>query len=191
VPVVSLQKALAAAGVTGVHLAADGGVEHVYGDRVRPGAIEAGADAATLARVAAVARGSKGVAEVLARLPVPGVPSLAEVHPDWHVGHERIGDLIVVAAPGYQLVDPWDDVDVRFKGNHGSPGELDVPLVVSGGSPALRAAPAGTAAPSAVDVAPTIAALLGLRASRRVDGGSVPTALAGRPITAVLNPTAP
>jgi hypothetical protein len=186
-PVVSLGRALAAAGVDGVHVVGDGGVEHVYGDGVRPGATEVGADGERLARVAAIARKTTGVAEVLVRLPVPGVPGLAAAHPDWHVAHERMGDLIVVAAPGYQLIDPWDDVDAHLKGNHGAPGELEVPLVVSGGSPALRAAPAGTDAPGAVDVAPTIVALLGLRAPRRIDGSPVPAALAGRPIRAVLS----
>lgn len=186
-PVISLEKALAAAGVRGVHLVADGGVEHVYADGVRADATGVGGDGETLARVAAIARRTPGVAEVLARLPVPGVPALATVHPEWHVGHERMGELIVVAAPGHQLVDPWDDVDGGFKGNHGGPEEAEIPLVVSGGSPAVRAAPRGTAAPGAVDVAPTIAALLGLRTPARVDGRPVPPALVGRPIRAVLS----
>jgi len=186
-PVVSLGKELAAAGVRGVHLVADGGVEHVYADGVRPDAKDVGDDRETLAQVAAIARRTPGVVEVLARLPVPGVPALATIHPDWHVGHERMGELILVAAPGHQLVDPWDDVDGQLKGNHGGPGELDVPLVVSGGSPVLRAAPADTPAPGAVDVAPTIALLLGLRTPTRTDGGAVPPALAGRPIRAVLS----
>ena len=186
-PVISLQKALDAAGVRGVHLVADGGVEHVYADGVRADATAVGDGGETLAKVAEIARRTPGVVEVLARLPVPGVPTLATVHPDWHVGHERMGELIVVAAPGHELVDPWDDVDGRFKGNHGGPGDMEVPLVVSGGSPALRAAPPGTAAPGAVDVAPTIGALLGLRAPMRIDGRPVPPALAGQPIRAVLS----
>jgi len=185
--VISLEKALGAAGVRGVHLVADGGIEHVYADGVRADATSVGDDGETLAQVAAIARRTPGVAEVLARLPVPGVPALATVHPDWHVGHERMGELVVVAAPGHQLVDPWDDVDGRFKGNHGGPEDAAVPLVVSGGSPAVRAAPRGTATPGAVDVAPTIAALLGLRAPTRVDGRPVPPVLAGRPIRAVLS----
>jgi arylsulfatase A-like enzyme len=65
-----------------------------------------------------------------------------------------------------------------------------VPLVVSGGSAALRAAAADAPSPCAVDVAPTIVALLGLRAPRRTDGTVVPAALVGRPIAAVLSAAA-
>src|SRR5439155_1294996 len=63
---------------------------------------------------------------------------------------------------------------------------LAVRLVVTGGWTGLRAAPRGTRPPGAVDVAPTIAALLGLRAPRLLDGRPVPPGRAGHPIAAVL-----
>src|SRR5439155_1524058 len=89
---------------------ADGGIEHVYADGVSADATDAGDAQGRLARVAEVARGAPGVAEVLARLPVPDVPMLASVHADWHLAHPRSGDVLLVAAPGHQFVDPFDPV---------------------------------------------------------------------------------
>jgi arylsulfatase A-like enzyme len=117
---------------------------------------------------------------------VSGVPSLAATHGDWHLDHPRTGDLLLVAAPGYEFVDPFDPVDASLLGNHGGPGELAVPLLVTGGWDGLRAAPPDAPVPSAVDVAPTIAAMLGIREPRRVDGSPVPAELSGRKIDAVL-----
>jgi len=112
------------------------------------------------------------------------------VHPDWRLDHERTGELLVVAAAGQQFADPAGAGEATLLGNHGGPQDRDVPLIVTGGWPGLHAAPAGTPTPDAVDVAPTIATLLGLRASRRVDGSAVPDRDAGHPITAVLAPRA-
>ncbi|HJQ85226.1 MAG TPA: hypothetical protein VKA21_14170, partial [Candidatus Binatia bacterium] len=83
------------------------------------------------------------------------------------------------ARPGWQLVDPFDPADGALRGNHGGPGDRFVPLVVTGGAEVLRAAPARSAPPELVDVAPTIARLLGLRAPRRLDGSAAPAG-AGR-----------
>jgi arylsulfatase A-like enzyme len=168
-PVVSLGTAVGALGATAV---GESGVEHVYatdGDR---------------ARVAAVAAATPGVAEVLARVPVDGVPALDARHPEWHVDHQRMGDLVLVAAAGYEFVDPLDPVDAGLRGNHGGPGELAVPLFVVGGWPGLAHAEGG--APGLVDVAPTVATLLGLRPPRRLDGSAVPPERAGRPLDAIL-----
>jgi hypothetical protein len=157
----------------------DGGVAHVYDPRARASTL--GAAAPTLARVAALARRTAGVVEVLARLSVPGVPLLAETHPDWRLArHERTGDLLLVAARGHQFVDPWDEGTAGLRGNHGGPGDLAVPLVVAGGFPGLRAAPPEAAAPLAVDVAPTIAALLGVPRPRRVGGAPLAASDSGR-----------
>jgi len=185
-PVISLEPVLRRETVRGVTVVADGGVEHVYAERVAAGAAAAGDAAEPLARVAALARAAPGVAEVLARLPVPDVPTLGAVHPGWHLDHPRTGDLLLVAAPGYQFVDPFDPVEAGLLGNHGGPEDLAVPLVVTGGWAGLRAAPRGTPSPGSVDVAPTIAALLGLRVPRLLDGRAVPPARAGHPIAALL-----
>src|SRR6266581_3742307 len=141
---------------------------------------------AVAAADAALARTTPGVAEVLARLPVSGVPTLHAVHPGWHLDHPRTGELLLVAASGHQFVDPFNPGEANLRGNHGGPEDLAVPLVVTGGWAGLRAAPRGTPPPGAVDVAPTIAALLGLRAPRLLDGHPVPPGRAGHPIAAVL-----
>src|SRR2546426_2589724 len=185
-PVISLGPVLQEAGVGGVTLVADGGVEHVYAERVATSATTVGDAAETLGRVAALARTTPGVAEVLARLPVSGVPTLHAAHPDWHLDHPRTGELLLVAASGHQFVDPFNPGEANLHGNHGGPEDLAVPLVVTGGWTGLRAAPRGTPPPGAVDVAPTITALLGLRAPRLLDGHPVPPGRAGHPIAAVL-----
>ena len=185
-PAISLGPVLREAGVGGVAVVADGGVEHVYAERVAACATTVGDAEETLARVAALARATPGVAEVLARLAVPGVPTLHAAHRGWHLDHPRTGELLLVAASGHQFLDPFNPVDASLRGNHGGPEELAVPLVVTGGWAGLHAAPRGTPSPGAVDVAPTIAALLGLRAPRLLDGHRVPPARAGHPIAALL-----
>src|SRR5262249_32451762 len=74
-PVIPFGRELLRARETGVHVVADGGVEHVYAD-------DPDRAPTTLARVARLARDTPGVAEVLARVPVPGVAPLATLHPD-------------------------------------------------------------------------------------------------------------
>src|SRR5439155_1632884 len=172
-PVSSLGPVLREAGVGGVTLVGDGGVEHVYAERVAASATTVGDAAETLGRVAALARTTPGVAEVLARLPVSGVPTLHAAHPGWHLDHPRTGELLLVAASGHQFVDPFNPGEANLHGNHGGPEDLAVPLVVTGGWTGLRAAPRGTPPPGAVDVAPTITALLWLRAPRLLDGHPV------------------
>jgi hypothetical protein len=119
-------------------------------------------------------------------VPVEGVPSLGVAHPDWRLDHERTGELLLVAAPGYQFVDPPDPVDAALRGNHGGPAERRVPLLVTGGWPGLRAAPHTADGPGLADVAPTIAAVLGIRRPRRLDGSDVPASEAGRPLADAL-----
>jgi arylsulfatase A-like enzyme len=189
-PVITFGRDLLRAQVNGMHLVADGGVEHVYADAIAAEATTLGADVEPLlARIATLARETPGVSEVLARLPVHDVTGLASAHPDWHLDHQRTGELLLVAAPGYEFVDPFDPVDAGLLGNHGGPAERSVPLVVAGGYTGLRHAPPGTPGPALVDVAPTIAALLGLRLPRRLDGAPLAAELAGHPLLAVLPET--
>jgi hypothetical protein len=186
-PPISLGDPLARSGIDGIVPVADGGIEHVYAAGIDPtaGALPPAA-AERLAAAASLAAVTPGVTEVLARLPVHGVPLLAAAHPDWHLDDPRAGDLLLVAARGREFVDPWDESDASLRGNHGSPAERAVPLAVTGGWAGLRAAPADAPTPGLVDVAPTFASVLGLRPPRRVDGGAVPPERAGRPIVAVL-----
>ena len=169
--------------VRGVRFAADGGVGHIYAERLPRDAAELGDTAAAIEQAAALARGTPGVAEVLARLPGTAVTALATAHGDWRVGHQRVGELLLIAAPGYQF---GNGGDVVLLGNHGRPEDTEVPLFVTGGSPAIVSAPSGTEPPALVDVAPTIATLLRLRLPRRVDGSAVAAADAGRRFDAIL-----
>jgi Type I phosphodiesterase / nucleotide pyrophosphatase len=189
-PVIPFGRDVARVGIRGVRLVAEGGVEHVYAEGVAAGATDVGAAAAALAQTAALARETEGIVEVVARLPVPGVPLLRDVHPDWHLEHPRVGELVLVAAPGHQFVDPWDPVDAGLRGNHGGPGDLAVPLFVTGGSRAVVSAPRDAAAPSAADVGATLAVLLGLPPPERVGGGALTPAARGEPIATVLAPDA-
>lgn len=168
-PEVDLATVLSRAGVTGVVVATDGGVAHLYAATEPP-------DTATLARAAVVVRDTPGVTEVLARIAVPGVTLLATAHPDWHLDNPRTGELLAVAAPGHQFVDADE---IRLRGNHGSPRELHIPLAVLGGHPS-RAEVVASDETSLADVGATATALLGLRAPRRVGGAPVPAHEAGR-----------
>jgi hypothetical protein len=185
-PEIALAPALERAGVQGIVAVADGGIDHLYATLVKANDTAVGGAASLLARASTVARAMPGVVEVLARLPVPGVALLSEVHPDWHLQHQRAGELIVVAAQGHQFVDGADPKETRLLGNHGGPGERRIPLFVLGGWGGLSAAPPTTRAPSSVDVAATTAVLLGLRAPRRLDGRPIRSDQLGRPIAAVL-----
>jgi arylsulfatase A-like enzyme len=164
-PIVELGTRFAADGIEGVHVVSDGGLAHVYADET-PDRRRA------LAWAAAVAWREPGVADVLARITVPGVRTLHTAHPEWGLEHERAGDLLVVARKGYELVDPIDTVGQTFLGNHGSPREVRVPLVVTGGALAHPSCRFATP-PTHADLGTTIAAALGLRPSRRFDGGPV------------------
>lgn len=191
-PDLRLQPELDRAGVTGVHLVADGAIEHVYADGVAADAPGPGDAAELLARVAQIARGTPGVAEVLGRQALPDVPALTAVHPDWHLDHQRSGDLLLLSVPGFRFVDAWvPSAMATMRGDHGGPADRRVPLLVTGGAPQIRAAGAQAASPGSVDVAPTIAALLGLPAPRRLDGRPLAAGAAGQPVTSVLAPEAP
>jgi hypothetical protein len=157
--------------VAGLHVVGDGGIAHVYAQAIAPGDRDAGRAGAALGWAAAVAWRTPGVAEVLARLPVPGVPGLTSTHPDWGLDHERAGDLLVVAGPGYQFVDGGHGFGGLMVGNHGGPREARVPLVIVGG--ALGEIDAPSSPPSCADVGATIRALVDLPLPRRFDGGRV------------------
>src|SRR3989442_6556571 len=73
-PTISLGPVLREAGIGGVTLVGDGGVEHVYAERVAASATTVGDAGETPARVAPPPRPTPRVAGGLARLPLPGVP---------------------------------------------------------------------------------------------------------------------
>src|SRR3989442_9434519 len=86
-PVISLGPVLREAGVGGVTLVADGGVEHVYAERVATSATTVGDAAETLGRGAPLApttpRGPGG----LGPLPPSGGPALPPAPPRSHLHH--------------------------------------------------------------------------------------------------------
>lgn len=148
----------------GAHLVTDGGVAHVHAGP--PGSLET-----TIAK----ARSHPGVAAAYARVPRPDAPPPPA---EWHVDHPRMGDVILVARPGFTFVGGRRDPTRWFRGNHGGPGDRAVPLVVVGGHPALREA--SDLRPSAADVAPTIARLLGIAPPQRIDGAPLAPSERGR-----------
>jgi hypothetical protein len=148
----------AAVAAGGAHFVSDGGLAHVYAGP--PGSLEA-----TVTK----ARRHEGVSAVYARAPRLGAPAPPV---DWHANHPRMGDLTLVARPGFTFVAGRRDPTRRFRGNHGSPVERPVPLIVVGGHPALAEAPGGLQA-SVADVAPTIARLLDLAPPQRLNGTPV------------------
>jgi arylsulfatase A-like enzyme len=87
---------------------------------------------------------------------------------------DKLGDLVLEAQPPYHF-SLLDDGNVR--GSHGSTFERAVPLVLAGRG--VRRRRGGAAGASLVDVAPTIAALLGL---------PPPAAAQGRALHALLDP---
>lgn len=79
---------------------------------------------------------------------------------------DKLGDLIADAQPpyGFALREPPAG---QWRASHGSTLELEVPFLVSGAGFRRGVAPAS---PNVVDVAPTIAALLGVVAPDHADG---------------------
>ncbi len=170
-PPLRFEEAVRAAGLKDVVAVGDGGVDHVY---VR--GREAERDA-TLEKLHALALRTPGIAEalfVLAPSSTAAATTLAGAHPDWHLVHPRSGDLLLVAEPGHVLVD-GDPSETRLRGNHGGPGDRQVPLIVVHGGTDRSCEHVGAA-----DVGRTIIACLGLRDVRRLDGGVIADGGRGR-----------
>ena len=88
---------------------------------------------------------------------------------------DKLGDLIAEAEPPYAFA--LDEPPAGgTRASHGSTQELEVPFLLSGAGIRRGAVPDG---PSLVDVAPTIAALLGV---------TPPDDVEGRVLTEVLDP---
>lgn len=114
--------------------------------------------------------------ESLAPTYVSGV--LDEADLDALRASDKLGDLIAEAQPPYAFALSEPPVG-EWRGSHGSRAELDVPLVLSGAGVRRGAPPVD---PVVVDVAPTIAALLGIRP---------PAQAQGRVLVEALGPASP
>lgn len=124
----------------------------------------------TLRGAAATEEGRARVAEALRSLPHARVLDRQAAR----VLHsaDRVGDFVLEAEP------PWSfapAADGREHGFHGSSAELEVPLVLSGAGFAPGRPPV---APRLIDVAPTVAALLGADPPAQAQGRVLEEALA-------------
>ena len=144
--------------------------------RMREAAIGTGNASAQIA-------GSGPVSEALYRESNPAdggaANTLDAVHPNWSLAGPRTGDLVVTHVPGGAFNDPINPLT----GNHGGPQTRDNFMAVFGpASMVQQRRPPGEAVPGFddtgrnpdqsenVDVAPTVARLLGLRAPRDSQG---------------------
>jgi hypothetical protein len=73
------------------------------------------------------------------------------------------GDLVAHCRSGWRFTEP-EAVSNPIPGNHGHPATEPIPFLVGGGSPIVRRGVTSSAPARTVDVAPTVAALLGLPA---------------------------
>ncbi len=177
-PPIRFAEALDEAGVDGFAVVGDAGIGHVY--LRTPRGLSADADALAAARRVALAH--PGIAEALYRRPnaMDGGSrfTVAAAHPDWHLDHERAGDLLIVAKPGRQIVDGSRE-EGRLIGNHGGPGERSVPAIVFGGAP-MSADRDTCEHVTPADLGRTLQACLGLPEVQRLDGQPVKAEDRGR-----------
>jgi hypothetical protein len=191
-PVIPFGRTLEHEGIEGVAAVSNGGVELLYLLDQDPGAAglteDGAAKAKTLRRLALA---EKGVAEALYRLPNPldggEEHVLARVHPDWRWSHPRLGDVVLVAETGYAFADPFNPRGAGMLGSHGGPGQIEVPLLVTGGYAGIRRGIVDREGAAAnPDVGMTARFLLGIGEPRYTSGGRVPAELRGRVLEEAL-----
>lgn len=134
------------------------------------GALEGDADA--LAAVRSVVEGVEGTGRIIERTEFPAL----HLHPGY-------GDLIVESAPGWgaSILPP-----TSVRGDHGSSDELDAVFVMAGAGVAATAEPVAI---RHIDIAPTIAALLGLPPLPDADGVALSHLFVPPPTTASTSTT--
>jgi hypothetical protein len=189
VPPVFLTRELARAGLgEDVVAVSDGAFGHLYLRGLDPSAESLSAEQRERLRAAAaMAAGLPDVEEVVSRVPGIGAPTLAEAHPEWRLDHSRAGELLVVARPGHHFVDPFRARAVSLLGQHGSPAEQPIPILVTGGYPLLRGHDQSTrAGADNADLGATVLTLLGLGEPRFVSGEPIPRHLAGRMLSEIF-----
>jgi arylsulfatase A-like enzyme len=126
----------------------------------------------TLRGAAGTRDGTRRIERALARL-----PEVQAVHDERDLrrlrASEKLGDLVVEGRPPYAFVDQ-DAPPGESRGVHGSLSELEVPLFMAGAGIERGERPRR---PGLVDIAPTIARLLGTRPPADTQGRSL---LSGR-----------
>ena len=186
-PVILFGRELQREHLTGVTAVSDGLIETLALPGDAPTAL-VGDTASMLARVRALALAQPEIAEAWYRIPNPAdggdATTLATVHPDWRMDNPRLGEIVLVAKPHHQFVDPFSTRLASFVGMHGGPDTARIPVILTGGWPRLRTrevTEADGVAPAAnPDLGVTAAWLLGVRAPRLIHGAPVPLLLAGR-----------
>lgn len=162
---------LTAASLRGVEVVGDGGTGHVYLTDVP----RSGRPSEKLAAVRRVALANPDIAEALYLRPNPDDGgdrfTVDVVHPDWHLRHERSGDLVLTTKPGRVFVDGSHE-ESKLVGNHGGPGERRVPVFVLAGTPVSEPADCRTVTPA--DLGRTVQWCLGLPEATRLDAAPIP-----------------
>jgi arylsulfatase A-like enzyme len=106
-------------------------------------------------------------AAILAQPGVAGVRTdLARIG----LAHPRAGSMLLLAAAGHAFT--LDRAGYRLRGDHGGEEERAVPFIVVGGDPGLRRLRPDVR-PELPDVAPTLAAILGVRDPRSRRSGAL------------------
>lgn len=152
-------------------------------------------------RIREIATATEGVRSALYTQPNPADGDeehwVGRVWPEWGLTGDRAGDVVVEVEPGYRITEP-SETSNPIPGNHGHAHTLPIPLIVSGGweglrrdqvvtadgEPAVDEHPPGVA--RNIDIAPTVAWLLGLGPARGgFDGRVLDEAFVGRPAAPV------
>ena len=186
-PLILFGRELMRAGLDGVLALSRGGIESIYVQGRAPSALDVTAGE-QLAAVRRLALTQPEIAEAWYRLANPAdggdAYTLDQAHPDWHLDHPQIGEMVLVARPHFQFGDPFEPSTAGVLGNHGGPEQSWIPILVTGGDVRVRAqvVAAEAAIPQATnpDIGATALWLLGVRATRQVSGRPVTSGLAGR-----------
>ncbi|HYN36432.1 MAG TPA: alkaline phosphatase family protein [Actinomycetota bacterium] len=160
---------------------------------------------ATLAELRLRALAIDGIEEALYRLPNPAdggsAFTLDTVHPDWNLGGtDRMGELLIVADEQHSIVETIDQDENVILGEHGHATDRHIPFVVASGGPYLVDQTVAPSVPEAVDqrddtgilteqaenvdIAPTIAWLLGVHTPAEGEGRVLSEAFSEHPATA-------
>lgn len=112
----------------------------------------------------------EGIGEALYRVPVEGVTGLLDLEqPHWRLDTPRAGELILTAENTYAILPSPTSSDLASPGTHGGPPARPIAFIVaSGGAFLVPSFDATMVGP--IDVAPTVAALLGVNPPAASEG---------------------
>jgi hypothetical protein len=186
-PLLFFGRDLARAGIGDVMMLSAGTLETIALPGDAPSSLDA-KSGELLARIRALALAQPEIAEAWYRLSNPADGgdryTVGSAHPDWHADHPRMGELLLVARPGYAFADPFTAHAAGMSGMHGGPDTMHIPIIVTGGYPRLRGRVVDLDGPipqaSNPDIGATAAYLLGVRLPRLLSGRAIPAPLVGR-----------